>query len=63
MVIVKQNIVFAIGLKILVLVLVAFGYATMWTAVFGDVGVSVLAILNAIRALSYKREQKSIDKP
>ncbi len=57
----KQNIVFAIGVKILVLVLVAFGYATMWAAVFGDVGVSVLAILNAIRALGYKR-QKSIDK-
>lgn len=48
--IVKQNIVFAIGVKILVLVLVAFGKATMWAAVFGDVGVSVLAILNAIRA-------------
>lgn len=48
--IVKQNIVFAIGVKILVLVLVAFGKASMWAAVFGDVGVSVLAILNAIRA-------------
>lgn len=55
MVIVRQNIVFAIGVKILVLVLVAFGYANMWAAVFGDVGVSVLAILNAIRCLSYKR--------
>ena len=56
MVIVKQNIVFAIGVKILVLILVALGYASMWAAVFGDVGVSVLAILNAIRALSYRRE-------
>ena len=53
--IVKQNIIFAIGVKIAVLILVALGYASMWAAVFGDVGVSVLAILNAIRALSYKR--------
>ena len=53
--IVKQNIIFAIAVKIAVLVLVALGYATMWVAVFGDVGVSVLAILNAIRALSYKK--------
>lgn len=53
--IVKQNIIFAISIKIAVLVLVALGYATMWVAVFGDVGVSVLAILNAIRALSYKK--------
>lgn len=61
MVIVKQNIVFAIGVKVLVLILVALGFASMWAAVFGDVGVSVLAILNAIRALGYKR-QKNIDK-
>ena len=53
--IVKQNIIFAIAIKIAVLVLVALGYATMWVAVFGDVGVSMLAILNAIRALSYKK--------
>ena len=53
--IVKQNIIFAIVVKIAVLILVAFGCATMWAAVFGDVGVSVLAILNAIRALSYKK--------
>lgn len=59
--IVRQNIVFAIGVKILVLILVALGYASMWAAVFGDVGVSVLAILNAIRALSYKRERKGQD--
>lgn len=58
MTIVKQNIVFAIGVKILVLVLVALGYASMWAAVFGDVGVSVLAILNAIRALAYKRQEE-----
>ena len=54
--IVRQNIVFAIGIKVLVLVLVALGYASMWAAVFGDVGVSVLAILNAMRALFYKRQ-------
>lgn len=57
MVIVKQNIIFAIGVKILVLILAAVGYASMWAAVFADVGVSVLAIINAIRALSYKRKQ------
>lgn len=54
--IVKQNIVFAIGVKVLVLILVAAGFATMWAAVFADVGVSVLAILNAVRALHYKRQ-------
>ncbi len=53
--IVRQNIVFAIGVKVLVLVLVACGLASMWAAVFGDVGVSVLAILNAVRALNYRR--------
>lgn len=53
--IVQQNIIFAIGVKVLVLVLVACGMASMWAAVFGDVGVSVLAILNAIRALNYNR--------
>ncbi len=56
MVIVRQNIVFAIGVKVLVLVLVACGHASMWAAVFGDVGVSVLAILNAIRCLSHDRK-------
>lgn len=54
--IVKQNIVFAIGIKILILALSAVGIATMWAAVFGDVGVSVLAILNAVRALKYNRK-------
>ena len=52
--IVKQNIVFAIGVKLLVLLLVAMGHATMWSAVFADVGVAVIAILNAIRALNTK---------
>ena len=52
--IVKQNIVFAIGVKVLVLLLGAAGMATMWEAVFADVGVAVIAILNAMRALKYK---------
>lgn len=49
--IVKQNIVFALGVKALVLILGALGMANMWEAVFADVGVSVIAILNAMRAL------------
>ena len=52
--IVKQNIVFALGVKLLVLVLGALGKATMWEAVFADVGVSVIAILNAMRVLRMK---------
>lgn len=52
--IVKQNIVFALGVKILVLLLGAFGVANMWEAVFADVGVSVIAILNSMRALRTK---------
>ena len=47
----KENIGFAIGIKVLVLVLAALGIATMWMAVFADVGVTVLAVLNAMRAL------------
>ena len=49
--IVIQNIVFALGVKAVVLVLGLFGISTMWTAVFADVGVAVIAILNATRAL------------
>lgn len=52
--IVKQNIVFAIGVKVLVLILAALGMASMWAAVFADVGVAVIAILNAMRALKCK---------
>ncbi|HFN2138655.1 TPA: heavy metal translocating P-type ATPase, partial [Enterococcus faecium] len=52
--IVKQNIVFAIGIKILVLSLGAFGFASMGDAVFADVGVTVLAVLNAMRSLHVK---------
>ena len=53
--IVRQNIVFALAVKALVLVLGALGQANMWEAVFADVGVSVLAILNAMRALRVKK--------
>ena len=49
--IVWQNIVFALGVKILILVLAALGIANMWLAVFGDVGVAIIAILNAMRAM------------
>ena len=52
--IVKQNIVFAIGVKVLVLLLAAVGVASMWYAVFADVGVCVIAILNALRAMKCK---------
>jgi len=53
--IVKQNIVFALGVKAFVLVLGALGVANMWEAVFADVGVSVIAILNAMRALKINK--------
>ena len=47
----RQNVIFAIGVKVAVLILATFGIATMWLAVFADVGVTVLAVLNAMRAL------------
>ena len=50
----RQNVWFAIGVKVAVLVLAAFGIATMWMSVFADVGVTVLAVLNAMRALKVK---------
>jgi len=53
--IVRQNIVFAIGVKALCLILGAIGIAGMWTAIFADVGVMILAVLNAIRALKVKK--------
>lgn len=53
--IVKENIVFAIGIKILVMLMGAFGIADMWEAVFADVGVSVIAILNSLRAMRVKK--------
>ena len=54
--IVKENIVFALTVKVLVLILASVGIATMWAAVFADVGVSVLAILNALRILKVKNK-------
>ena len=51
MLIVRQNIIFAIGVKVLFLMLGAFGHMTMWGAVFADVGVTLLAVLNSLRAL------------
>lgn len=59
--IVKQNIVFAISVKVLVLILSAFGISTMWQAVFADVGVSVIAIINALRALRVKIKRKELE--
>lgn len=53
--IVYQNIALAIGVKLVCLVLVAFGFANMWLAVFADVGVMILAVFNAIRALLVKK--------
>ncbi len=55
MAIVRQNIVFALGVKLACLVLVALGHANMWLAIFADVGVMVLAVLNAIRVLWVKK--------
>ena len=55
--IVRQNIVFALGVKLLVLVLSALGLANLWEAVFADVGVSVIAILNAMRAMRTAKTQ------
>ncbi|AMD94439.1 heavy metal translocating P-type ATPase [Leptotrichia sp. oral taxon 847] len=52
--IVWQNIIFALGVKAIILIMGALGFATMWEAVFGDVGVALIAILNATRALTYK---------
>ena len=53
--IVKQNIVFAIGVKVLILLLAAIGIANMWMAVFADVGVAFIAILNALRAMRVEK--------
>lgn len=49
-----QNMIFAIGIKVFVLILSALGYASMWAAIFADVGVTILAVLNAFRALNVK---------
>lgn len=56
----KENIVFAISVKILVLILAAVGIATMWAAVFADVGVTVLAVLNSFRAMWGKNKSNRV---
>ena len=56
MAIVRQNIIFALGVKLLVLAFGAAGYVSIWAAVFADVGVSVIAILNAMRALFFYKK-------
>ncbi len=56
--IVRQNIVFALGVKFLILVLSVFGFANMWMAVFGDVGVTVIAILNSMRCMRVRQYQR-----
>ena len=53
--IVKENVIFALGVKAIILILGALGIANMWIAVFGDVGVLILAILNAVRAMRIKK--------
>lgn len=59
----KQNVIFALGIKAIVLVLGALGMATMWAAVFADVGVAVICILNSMRALSTKKIAGSLSAP
>lgn len=54
--IVKENIYFSIGVKVIVLMLGAFGFASMWAAIFADVGVTIIAVLNAIRCMFTKEE-------
>lgn len=56
----KQNIMFAIGVKILILVLSALGITNLWAAIFGDVGVTIIAILNSFRAMSTNKLIKPI---
>lgn len=58
----NQNIVFALAVKFLVLILGAIGKANMWAAVFADVGVSIIAILNAIRAMRVKKLDSSVQR-
>lgn len=60
--IVRQNIVFALGVKLIVLIMGAMGLVGMWAAVFADVGVSVIAILNAMRALRVREEKPRAEK-
>ena len=54
--IIKENLIFAITIKLLVLILTILGLSTMWEAVFADVGVALIAVLNAMRAMRMKEE-------
>lgn len=54
----SQNIIFAITIKVLILILSTFGYASLWAAVFADVGVTFIAVLNSMRALSFHIEKE-----
>lgn len=60
--IVKENIVFAIVVKLVVLILTAIGLGSMWEAVFADVGVSILAILNSLRVLKTDQKENKMTK-
>lgn len=53
--IVMENIVFSLGVKLVIMILSLFGYAYIWLAIFADVGVSILAVLNALRMLIKKK--------
>jgi Cd2+/Zn2+-exporting ATPase len=59
----RQNIVFALAVKFLILLLSALGYANMWTAVFADVGVAVLCILNSMRLLAVRESAPALASP
>lgn len=58
--IIWQNIIFALSVKFIFLVLGALGIASMWYAVFADVGVSIIAIINATRVLNIKKHKKTL---
>ena len=60
--IVYENIYFAIGVKVICLILGALGIANMWAAIFADVGVMIIAVLNAIRALNVKKAVKKMER-
>ena len=58
--IVMENIFFAIGVKVLIILLALFGLANMWLAIFGDVGVTILCVINAMRCLSHRQEMTRV---
>ena len=54
MTIITENIIFALGVKVLIMIFSALGLSNMWVAIFGDVGVALLAVLNSLRALYFQ---------